>query len=146
MSLSSKLATLQRKLPWMTESQQIQQQKLVIKWPRDFVLCLWFSLAENLSAPYMGYLGATLTQVFTRVRRADVSFRDVTIAQMGNRVASANDITHRKFAEDLGIFWKSQVVELGTGHRTERLTFACSRGPWAGVARDGGGGQMKKPE
>ena len=32
----------------------------------------------------MGYLGATLTQVFTRVRGADVSLRDVTIAQMGN--------------------------------------------------------------
>ena len=32
----------------------------------------------------MGYLGATLTQVFTHARGADVSLRDVTIAQMGN--------------------------------------------------------------
>ena len=32
----------------------------------------------------MGYLDATLTQVFTRLREADVSLRDVTIAQMGN--------------------------------------------------------------
>ena len=32
----------------------------------------------------MGYLGATLAQVFTRVRGAEVSLRDVTIAQMGN--------------------------------------------------------------
>ncbi len=34
----------------------------------------------------MGYLGATLTQVFTHARAggADVSLRDVTIAQMGN--------------------------------------------------------------
>ena len=32
----------------------------------------------------MGYLGATLTQVFTCARGADVSFRDITIALMGN--------------------------------------------------------------
>ena len=32
----------------------------------------------------MGYLGTTLTQVFTRAGGADVSLRDVTIAQMGN--------------------------------------------------------------
>ena len=32
----------------------------------------------------MGYLGATLTQVFTRAGGTDVSLRDVTIAQMGN--------------------------------------------------------------
>ena len=31
----------------------------------------------------MGYLGATLTQVFMRVRGADMSLRDITIAQMG---------------------------------------------------------------
>ena len=31
----------------------------------------------------MGYLGATLTLVFTRVRGADVSLRDVTIARDG---------------------------------------------------------------
>ena len=39
---------------------------------------------ENLSAQCMGYLGATLTQVFTRAGGADVSLRDVTMAQMGN--------------------------------------------------------------
>ena len=39
---------------------------------------------RNLSAQCMGYLGATLTQVFTRLRGADVSLRDVTIALMGN--------------------------------------------------------------
>ena len=32
----------------------------------------------------MGYLGATFTQVFKRARGADVSLRDVSIAQMGN--------------------------------------------------------------
>ena len=51
----------------------------------------------------MGYLGATLTQVFTHAHRADVSLRDVTIARDGKRgLASANDVTHRKSAEDLG--------------------------------------------
>ena len=33
----------------------------------------------------MGYLGATLTQVFARERGAVLLLRDVTIAQMGNR-------------------------------------------------------------
>ena len=44
-----------------------------------------FSKAENLSAQCMGYLGATFTQVFTRVHEADVSLRDVTIARDGKR-------------------------------------------------------------
>ena len=64
--------------------------------------------AENLSAQCMGYLGATLTQVFTRMRGADVSLRDVTIAQMGNGDRECDDVTHRKRAEDLGNFEKSQ--------------------------------------
>ena len=46
-------------------------------------------------------------------RRADVSLRDVTIALDGKRrLASANDVMHRKCAEDLGRFWKSQWVEM----------------------------------
>ena len=57
-------------------------------------------------------------------------------------LASANDVTHRKRVEDFGNLKK---VELRTGHRTKRLTFACSQRPWVGVARDGGV-QMKKPE
>ena len=44
----------------------------------------------------------------------------------------------------LGIWRK--LGELRTRHRTRRLTFACSRRPWASVAQDGGGAQMKKPE
>ena len=50
------------------------------------IMAFGFSLTDNLSAQHMGYLGATLAQVFTRERRADVSLRDVTIAQMGNGV------------------------------------------------------------
>ena len=87
----------------------------------------------------MGYLGATLAEVFTRerARRPDVSLRDVTIARDGKRrLASTNDVTHRKRAEDFGRFWKSQWVE--TRHRTNwdetclggrRFVFACSRRP-----------------
>ena len=59
-------------------------------------------------------------------------------------LASANDFTHRKCAEDLGNFEESeQSRELDT--EREGLTFACQRWPWAAVARDGVG-QMKKPE
>ena len=62
-------------------------------------------------------------------RRADVLLRDVTIARDGKlRLASANDVTHRKRAEDLGRFWKSQSWdETCLGGR--RLVFACSRRP-----------------
>ena len=45
--------------------------------------------------------------------RADVSFRDVTIARDGKqRLVSANDVTHREHAEDFWRFWKSQWVEM----------------------------------
>ena len=44
-------------------------------------------------------------------------------------LASANDVTHRKHAEDFG----NKKVS-----RVENLTFACSRRPWAGVTQDGG--------
>ena len=39
----------------------------------------------------MGYLGETLTQVLTRAGGADVSLRDVTMAQMGNGVRDFGD-------------------------------------------------------
>ena len=59
------------------------------------------------------------------------------------RLASANDVTHRKRVEDFGRFLKSQLVELRTGHWTGRLTFPFSRWPWARVARDGVWGRFK---
>ena len=90
----------------------------------------------------MGYLGATLTQVFTRAGRADVSLRDVTIAQMGNGVRECG---WRHVPEARGGFWgfwKSSWVEFCLGRR--RLAFTCLRRPWAGVAWDvGGGGRWK---
>ena len=51
-------------------------------------------------------LGATLTQVFTRVGGTDVSLRDVTIAQRETGLPSAGDVTPRKRSEDLGDFEK----------------------------------------
>ena len=57
---------------------------------------------------------------------------------------SAGDVTHRKRAEDFGNLKKIRRVEIR--HPKRQLTFACSRRPWAGVARDGSGGQMKRPE
>ena len=77
----------------------------------------------------MGYLGATLTQVFTRVRWVDVSLRDITIAQMGN---GARHCEWRHAPEERGGFgeiWKSQLVELRTGHRTRRVDFRGSLRP-----------------
>ena len=50
----------------------------------EFRLCLWVYLAENLSTRCIGYIGATLTQVFTRTGGMNVSLRDVTIAKKGN--------------------------------------------------------------
>ena len=75
----------------------------------------------------MGYLGATLTQVFTHAHGADVSFIDVTIAQMGNK-ASKCEWCHAPAAR--GAFWdfeKVSWVETCPGRR--RLTFACSPKP-----------------
>ena len=75
----------------------------------------------------MGYLGATLTQVFTCAGGADVSLRDVTIAQMGNR-ATENGWRHAPEARgEFWKFWKSQLVESRTGHRTRRVDFRQNR-------------------
>ena len=87
----------------------------------------------------MGYLGATLTQVFTRVRSGRVTQRCYNSPRWDTGLQIANGVTHRKRAEDLGNLKK--VRELRTEHRTRRLTFACSQRLWAGAARDGGGGR-----
>ena len=90
----------------------------------------------------MGYLGATLTQVFACACGADVSLRGATIARdekQGYRVR----VTSRTGStwKDLGIWRK--WVRLRTGHRTRRLTFVCSWRPWTDVARNRGGGKWK---
>ena len=86
------------------------------------------------------------TGVHARTRGVDVLLRDVTVARDEKwsyrvRVTSRTGNARRI----LGIWRK--LVELRTGHRTRRLTFAGSRRHWAGVARDGGGrwkGQNRK--
>ena len=58
----------------------------------------------------MGYLGITLTQVFTRAGGADVSLRDITIAQRGN---GASKCEWRHAPEAYGGFWDfKKSVEL----------------------------------
>ena len=61
----------------------------------------------------MGYLGATLTQVFARAREADVLLRDVTIAQMGN---GATECGWRHAPEARRGFWRfwRKSVELSS--------------------------------
>ena len=56
----------------------------------------------------MGYLGATLTQVFTRARAERTGHSEMSQWprwEMG--LASANDVMHRKHVEDFEILKKS---------------------------------------
>ena len=91
----------------------------------------------------MGYLGATLTQVFTRERGADVSLRDVTIARRGNENREC-EWCHAPEAhtENLGNFEKSQFSRELDSER-EGSTFAARWGQTnlcaTGAARMGGG-------
>ena len=57
----------------------------------------------------MGYLGATLTQVFTRAGGADVSLRDIIIAQMGNGARECGWRHAPEARGGFGGFWKSQL-------------------------------------
>ena len=50
-----------------------------------------------------------------------MSLRDVTIARYGNGLQSANDVTHRKRAEDFRNLKKVSRIE--TRHRTRRVDF-----------------------
>ena len=53
-----------------------------------------------------GYLGATLTQAFTRARSGYVTQRCHNSPRWETGLQSAGDVTHRKRAEDLGDFEK----------------------------------------
>ena len=89
----------------------------------------------------MGYLGATLTQVFTRAGGADVSLRDVTIAQMWNGLESAGDVTHRKRVEDWGGLKKSELSSAsGEDGWLSLARRSQTSGLVAGATRVGGGG------
>ena len=91
----------------------------------------------------LGYLGATLTQVCSgeRAQSGSVTQRCHNSPRWETGLQSVNDVTHRKRTEDFGNFKKIRRVE--TRHRTRQLTFAWSRRPWAGVARDSGRGRLK---
>ena len=74
----------------------------------------------------MGYLGATLTQVFTRACRADMSLRDVTIAWDGKwGLESANDVMHQKRTEDFGNLKKLIDLRPASGE-DNWLSLACA--------------------
>ena len=62
----------------------------------------------------MGYLGATLTQVFTRAGGTDVALRDVTIAQMGNGATEYGWRHAPETCRGLRELGKIQLVELSS--------------------------------
>ena len=76
----------------------------------------------------MGYLGVTLTQVFTRVHGANVSLRDVTIAQMGN---GASKCEWRRTPEARGGFWDFEKIQL------PELRPVSGEDGWLSLARGG---------
>ena len=91
----------------------------------------------------MGYLGATLTQVFSGARGVDVSLRDVTIARDGKRGYRVQVMSHTGSARRIWGILKCQLVELSLAVRRRKVTFSCSLRPWAGVPRVGGGVRWK---
>ena len=91
---------------------------------------------RTFSVQCMGYLSATLTQVFMRARGADMSLRDGTIAWDGKqgyrvRMMSRTGSMWRIW----GIWRKLGELKLDTGQGW--LAFASSRGLVVGAARDG---------
>ena len=78
----------------------------------------------------MGYLGATLTQVFTRTCAggADVSLRDVIITQMGNGASKCEWRHPLEARGGFGEFLKCQLVELRP---------ASGEDGWLSLARGG---------
>ena len=77
-----------------------------------------------------------------RARRVDVSFRDHNSPTWETGLRSANNVTHRKPAEDFGNLKKVSRVE--TRHRTRRVEF--HGGLWKVSHKMEWGGKMKKPE
>ena len=91
----------------------------------------------------MGYLGATLAHVFMRAGGADVSPRDVTIAQMGNGVTEYGWGHAPETRGGFWGFWKSQLVELSSASGEDGW-LSLARTPMAfeaGATRVGAGGR-----
>ena len=78
----------------------------------------------------MGYLGATLMQVFMRVGGADVSLRDVTIAQMGNRATECGWRQASGAREGFGGILKKSVSWV-------ELSSASGEDSWLSLAHGG---------
>ena len=88
------------------------------------------------------------TGVHARSHRADTSLRGVTIDRNGKRGrARANDVTHRKRAEDFGNLKTVKRVENWTPNETVDFRLFAEARPVAfvaGAARDGRGGADEK--
>ena len=98
----------------------------------------------------MGYLGATLTLVFTRTRRRSgrVTQRCHNSPRWETGIQSVDDVTHRKRGEDFGRFWKSQFVELRPASAEDGWLSLAREALWR-VRHDMGGrwkGQNRKIE
>ena len=91
----------------------------------------------------MGYLGATLTQVFERAGGVDMSLRDVTITHIGSGVTECG---WRHAPEERRGFWeflKKSVSWDETCLGGRRLVFASLRRPLWWVQHVLGGGDEK---
>ena len=92
----------------------------------------------------MGYLGATLTQVFTCADGADMSLGDVTITQMGNWATECEWHHAPEARVGFGDFEKIRAELSPASEEDGWLSLA--RGGFGQVLHEMGGGQMKKPE
>ena len=80
----------------------------------------------------MGYLGATLTQVFTRARGADVSLRDVRIAWDGKRGYRVRMTSRTGIARRILGIWRKLVELRGLGQVSHEMG---GGGRWKGRNR-----------
>ena len=124
----------------------------VIKWRRDFVLYIFpLGLVRLRTFRLSTWVSKVQTwaQVLTRAQGGCV----VHWCQNKNpseRLTNACEWRHAPENARGGLwgFWKSQLVELRTRHRTRRVDFRGSQRPdefvRSGAALDGG--QMEKPE
>ena len=104
-----------------------------------------FSLAENLSAQHMGWLGVRLKQVLTRMRAGGWRCHsDVITVRDDTGWQGAGDVTHRKHVEVCVRIWGKK--ESGFRRQTRRIDFGARRREAnvrpMGAARVGG--QMNK--
>ena len=93
----------------------------------------------------MGYLGAALTQVFTRAGRADMSLGDITIAQMGNGGSRVRVMSRTGSARGFGGIWKKSVSWVLPRKKTVGFRLFAEVALWR-VPHDMGGGADEKSQ